>query len=83
MLFLFHYKGNIAVEVRNHCLNDQTELSSAEITRIWLHMTPEDLWMDLCLLNERFNQPHWTQEASLEIESKILVRDNIYIYIIL
>ncbi|OUM64098.1 hypothetical protein PIROE2DRAFT_9196, partial [Piromyces sp. E2] len=66
------YNGNIAVEVRNHCLNDQTELTSAEITRIWLHMTPEDLWMDLCLLSERFGQPQWTQDASLEIESKIL-----------
>jgi len=66
------YNGNIAVEVRNHCLNDQTELSSAEITRIWLHMTPEDLWMDLCLLNERFGQPLWPQDAALELESKIL-----------
>ncbi|ORX50332.1 hypothetical protein BCR36DRAFT_412355 [Piromyces finnis] len=66
------YNGNIAVEVRNHCLNDQTELTSAEITRIWLHMTPENLWMDLCLLNERFGHPQWTQDASLEIESKIL-----------
>jgi len=61
------------VEVRNHCLNDQTELSSAEITRIWLHMTQESLWMDLCLLNERFGQTLWPQDAALELESKILV----------
>jgi len=66
------YNGHIAVEVRNHCLNDQSELTSADITRVWLHMTPEDLWMDLCLLNERFGYSSLPLEASLEFESKIL-----------
>jgi len=39
-------------------------------------MTPEDLWMDLCLLNERFGYSSLPLEASLEFESKILVRIN-------
>ncbi len=32
----------------------------------------ESLWQDICLLNQKFGSP-WTDEDTLEVESKILV----------
>lgn len=47
-------------------------LENPDRTRVVLTPSPETLWADLCLLNQRAGYT-WTDKDALEVESRILV----------
>ena len=47
-------------------------LAKPECTRVVLCPTPESLWTDICLLNQKVGNT-WTDEEALDVEARILV----------
>ncbi len=50
----------------------EPELTTPEPTRVVLNPTPETLWADICLLNQKSGNT-WTDEDALNVEAHILV----------
>lgn len=49
------------------------DLTNPEQSRVVLTPTPETLWADICLLNQKAGST-WTDQEALEVEARILVR---------
>ena len=49
------------------------ELHEPKRTRVVLNPTPESLWADICMLNQKAGHT-WTDHDALQVEAKILVR---------
>lgn len=48
-------------------------LEKPDVQRVVLRSTPETIWADICLMNQKTGSK-WTDAEALEIEARVLVR---------
>jgi hypothetical protein len=65
--------GCLVVELLDYRPQRGKDSGKPEKTRVVLHPTPETLWADVCLLNQK-TANKWSDKDVLEVEARILVR---------